>query len=76
VELGYFARDAGAAIAENLPRVGDTLRDTMRSLVKDDGAVLDAQALEGASAFAAARGQETYEEKFFVRQAGSGKGSE
>src|SRR5216683_4941350 len=76
VQLRNFSRDAGAAIAEHFAGVGDTLRDTVRSFVKDDGAVLDAQPFEGAPAFAAARRQEANEQKFFVGQAGSGKGSE
>ena len=76
VQLRHFARDAGTAIAENLPGVGNTLRDPLRSFVKDDGALLDAQAFEGAAPFAAARRQETDEEKFFVGQARGGKGSE
>ena len=42
VQLRNFARDAGAAITENFARVGNTSRDPLRSLVKDDGAVFDA----------------------------------
>src|SRR5258708_10931885 len=76
MHLRNFARDAGAAIAKHLPRVGNTLRDTVRSFVKDDGAVLDAQPFEGAAPFATASRQEANEQKFFVGQAGSGKGSE
>src|SRR6266403_266384 len=76
VQLCHFARDARAAIAENLPGVANTLRDSLRSFVKDDGAVLDAQAFEGAAAFAAARRQEADEQEFFVGQARGGKGSE
>jgi len=67
VQLRNFPRDAGAAIAENLPGVGNTVRDTVRSLVKDDRAVLDAQTFEGAAPFTAPRGQKADEEKFFVR---------
>src|SRR5258708_33663135 len=74
VQLGHFARDAGGAIAEDFARVGNTLRDAVWRFVKDDGAVLDAQSFEGAAAFAAARRQEAYEEKFFVGQARGGKG--
>src|SRR5216684_7167460 len=58
VQLGHFARDAGGAIAEDFARVGNTLRDAVRSFVKNDGAVLDAQTFEGAATFAAARRQE------------------
>jgi len=76
VELGDFAGEAGAAIAEHFAGVGNALRDAVRRFVKNDGAVLDAQALEGAAAFTAARGQKADEEKFFVGQAGSRKGSE
>src|SRR5258708_31309149 len=76
VQLRNFSRDAGAAIAKHLPGVGNTLRDTVRSFVKDDGAVLDAQPFEGAAAFAAASREEANEQEFFVGQAGSGKGSE
>src|SRR2546426_5287243 len=76
VQLGHFARDAGAAIAKHFTRVGDTLRDAVRRFVKNDGAVLDAQAFEGAAALAAARWQKTDEQEFFVGQARSGKGSQ
>src|SRR5260370_42584445 len=76
MHLRNSACEAGAAIAKLLPRVGNTLRDTVRSFVKDDGAVLDAQPFEGAAPFATASRQEANEQKFFVGQAGSGKGSE
>ncbi len=75
VQLGHFAREAGAAIAKDFACIGDTLRDAVRSFIKDDGAVLDAQALESAAAFAAACRQKADEKEFFVGQAGSGKGS-
>jgi len=44
----------------------------VRGFVKNDGAILDAQALEGAAAFAAAIGEKADEEKFFVGQAARG----
>src|SRR5260370_5772072 len=69
VHLRNFTRDAGAPIAKHLARVSNTLRDTMRSFVKNDGAVLDAQAFEGAAPFAAARRQKADEESFFAWQA-------
>src|SRR5712691_6995648 len=76
VQLRNFARDAGAPIAEHLARVGNTLGDPVWSFVKDDGAVLDAQLFEGSPALAAARRQKANEEKFFIGQSRSGKGSE
>src|SRR5229473_6731330 len=76
VQFRNFARDTGAPIAQHLARVGNTLRDTVWSFVKDDSAVLDAQLFEGSPALAAARRQKADEEKFFVGQARSGKGSE
>src|SRR5258706_4865359 len=76
VHLGHFARDARAAIAKHFARVGNTLRDTMRRLIKNDGAVLDAQAFEGATPFATARRQKPNEEELFVGQARGGEGSE
>ena len=66
VELGDFARHAGAAIPENFARVRDAFGDTVWSFVENDGAVFDAQAFKGAAAFAAARRQEADEEKLFV----------
>src|SRR2546429_2792995 len=48
----------------------------MGSLVKDEGAVLDAEAFEGAAALAGASGEEPDEEELFVGQAGGGKSGE
>jgi len=62
-------------LPRNLPGVGNTLGDPVRSFVKDDGAVLDAQAFECTAAFAAPRRQEAHEQKFFVGQARKRKGS-
>ena len=59
VELGDFAGDTGSAVAENFAGVGDTFGDAVRSFVKNDGAILDAQTLEGATAFAAAIGEKS-----------------
>src|SRR5271167_4358230 len=73
MELGDFAGDAGGTVAENFAGVGDTLGDPVWGFVKNDGAILDAQALEGAAAFAAAIGKKTNEEEFFVRQSAGGK---
>lgn len=66
MELGDFAGDAGSAVAENLAGVSDAFRDAVRSFVKNDGAILDAQTLEGAAAFATAIGEKSYKEEFFV----------
>jgi hypothetical protein len=76
VELGDFAGDAGGAVAENFAGVGDAFGDAMRGFVKNDGAVLDAQALEDAAAFAGAVRQKTHEQKFFVGQAAGREGGE
>ncbi len=76
MQLGDFSRDAGAAVAKHLARVCDTFRDTVWRFIKNDGAVLDAQAFEGAAPFGSARGQKADEEKFFVGQARSRKGSQ
>jgi len=76
VELGDFAGEAGGAVAEDFAGVGDGFGDAMRSFVKDERAVFDAEALEGAAALAAAGGEKADEEKLFIGQAGGGKGSE
>src|SRR5579859_998888 len=76
VELGDFAGDASGAVAENFAGVGDAFRDAVRGFIENDGAILDAQALEGAAAFAGARGEKANEEKFFVGQAACGERSE
>jgi len=73
VELGDFAGDAGGAVAENFTGVSDTFRDAVRSFVKNDGAILDAQALEGAAAFAAAIREKAYKEKFFIGEPTGGQ---
>jgi len=73
VEFGDFSRDAGSAVAENFAGVGDTLGDAVRGFVKNDGAILDAQALEGATAFPTAIGEKADEKEFFVRQAAGGE---
>ena len=76
VELGDFAGEAGGAVAENFAGVGDGISDAMRCFVEDERAVLDAEALEGAAALAAAGGEKADEKKFFIGQAGGGEGSE
>ena len=76
VELGDFAGDARGAVAEDFAGVRDAFGDAVRRFIKDDGAVFDAQAFERAAAFATAGGKKTDEEKFFIGQARSGKGSE
>jgi hypothetical protein len=73
VELGDFAGDARGAVAEDLACVGHAFRDAVRGFIKNDGAILDAQAFEGAAAFAGAGREKTNEEKFFVGQAAGGK---
>jgi hypothetical protein len=73
VELGDFAGDTGRAVAENFAGVGDTFGDAVRSFVENDGAILDAQTLEGATALAAAIGEKSYKKKFFVGEATRGK---
>lgn len=60
MELGDFAGDTGRAVAENFAGVGDTFGDAVRSFVENDGAILDAQTLEGATALAAAIGEKSY----------------
>jgi putative FmdB family regulatory protein len=76
VELGDFAGDAGAAIAQHFAGVGNAFRDAMRGLVENDGAIFDAQSFEGAAPFAATRGQKANKQKFFIGQAAGGKGGE
>jgi len=71
VELGDFAGEAGGAVAEDCEGVGDSFSDAVRGFVEDEGAILEAQALEGAMTFAGTRREETDEEKLFVGQAGS-----
>ena len=73
VELGDFAGDAGGAVAKNFAGVGDAFRDAVRGFIKNDCAILDAQALQGAAAFASPRGQKADKEKFFVGQAACGE---
>jgi hypothetical protein len=76
VELGDFAGHAGGAVTEDFAGIGNAFSEAMRCFIKDQRPVFDAQAFEGAAAFAAAGGQKTDEEEFFVGQAGSRKGSE
>ena len=76
VHLRHFARDAGAAIAEHFARISDALSDAVWRFIKNDGAILDAQAFEGAAALAGPRRQEADEEEFFAGQPRGGKGSE
>lgn len=76
VELGDFAGDARGAVAENFAGVGDAFRNTMRPFVKNDGAILDAQAFESAAAFAGASRKKTNEKKFLVGQAAGGERGE
>src|SRR5205814_9590751 len=76
VHLRQFARDASAAIAKHFTRISDALSDAVCRFVKNDSAVFDAQAFEGAAALAGPRRQEADEEKFFAGQSRSGKGSE
>jgi hypothetical protein len=73
VELGDFAGQARRAIAENFNGVGDAFLHAVGRFVKNDGAVLDAKAFEGAVAFAGARGEEADEEELLVGQAGGGE---
>ena len=68
VQLRHFARYAGAAIAQHFAGVGNTPRDPVRSFVKDDRAVLDAQVFKGAPPFATSRGQKSDKQKFLVGQ--------
>jgi len=67
VQLGNFARDAGAAIAENLPGVGKHSPRHGAELVKDDRAVLDAQAFEGRGAVHRSARAKSRRREFFVR---------
>jgi putative FmdB family regulatory protein len=76
VELGDFAGQARGTVAENLAGVGDGFGDAVRRFVENERAVFDAQAFERAASLPAAGRKETDEEKFFVRQARSGKGSQ
>ena len=73
VQLGNFAREAGVAVAEDFAGVREAFGDTMRSLVENDSAVLEAKAFKGPPAFAGAVREEADEEKLFVGQAGSGE---
>jgi hypothetical protein len=73
VELGDFAGEAGRAIAENFNGVGDAFLHAVGRFVKNDGAILDAEAFESAMAFAGARGEEADEEELFIGQAGRGE---
>jgi len=70
VDFGDFAGEAGRAFAEDGFRVRDGFRDTVGGLVEDKSAVFEAEAFEGAMAFASAGGKKTHEEKFFVGKAG------
>ncbi len=72
VELRDFSSDASSAIAENFAGVSDTLGDTVRRFIENDGAILDAQAFKSAAAFATAVGEKTDEEEFFVGKAACG----
>jgi len=76
VHLRHFTRDASAAIAKHFARISDALSDAVWRFVKNDSAVFDAQAFEGAAALTAAGRQKADEEKFFAGQSRSGKGSE
>jgi putative FmdB family regulatory protein len=76
VELGDFAGQARGTVAENFAGIGDGFGDTVGRFIEDEGAVLDAQAFERAASLPAAGRKKTDEEKLFVRQARSGKGSE
>jgi len=73
VNFGDFAGEAGGAVAEDFEGIGDGFGDAMRSFVKDEGAVFDAEAFERSAAFASAGREEADEEEFFVRQAGGGE---
>jgi hypothetical protein len=69
VELSDFTGEAGRAITEDFEGVCDRFGDAVGRLVEDKGAVLDAKALEGAAAFAGARGEKADEEELFIGQA-------
>jgi hypothetical protein len=73
VELGDFAGDACSAVAEDFAGVGYAFRDAMRRFVENDGSILDAQAFEGATAFAAAGREKADEKKFFIGQTARGE---
>ncbi len=64
------------AVSEDFAGVGDGFLDAVRRFVKNDGAVFNAQALEGAAAFTVAGGEKTGEEKFLVGHAGSAERGE
>lgn len=76
VQFGDFARQAGGTVAKDFARFGDDFVDAVGRFVKDDGAVFDAEALDGAFSFATAGRQKTDKKKFFIRQTGSGKRGE
>lgn len=76
VEFGDFAGNTSGAVAENFASVGNTFGDPMRSFVKNNGAILDAETFKGAAAFAAAGGKKADKKKFFVGQSARGKRGE
>jgi len=76
VDFGDFAGEAGGAVAEDFAGVGDGFGDAVGRFIKDEGAVFDAEAFEGAAAFAGACGEKADEKEFLVGQAGSGEGGE
>lgn len=76
VDFGDFAGEAGVAVAENFEGVGDGFQDAMWRFVKNDGAILDAEAFESAAAFTTARGEEAGKEEFLVGHAGGGERGE
>lgn len=76
VDFSNFACEAGRTVAEDFFGVCNGLCDAMRGFVEDEGAIFEAEALEGAMAFAGAGGKKADEEKFFVGKAGGGKGRE
>src|SRR6266852_8154477 len=71
MKFGDFARQARRPVAQNLLRVGNTLRHPMRRFVQDDGALLDAQVFQRATPFRAARRQKSHKQKLLVRQSRS-----
>ena len=76
VELGDLTGEAGITIAKNGGSVGDGVGDAVRRLVEDEGAVFDAEAFEGALAFAGTSGKEAEKDELVVRKAGGGEGGE
>jgi hypothetical protein len=66
MKFGDFAREACGTVTENFAGVGDCFSDAVGRFVEDEGAVLDAEAFEGAAALAAARREKSDEEEFLV----------